>query len=72
MGEHDRAAVQLGMTPRYLDPRCHEALYEIDVGVNEVCERLDGMTPASTESAVTASLSTAKVADVAISSDDRP
>jgi hypothetical protein len=29
---------QLGVTPRYLDPRCHEALYEVDVGVNEVCD----------------------------------
>lgn len=34
--------LQLGTTPRYLDPRCHEALYEVDVGVNEVRVRLDG------------------------------
>lgn len=34
--------VQLGKTPRYLDPHCHEALYEVDAGVNEVRGRLDG------------------------------
>lgn len=34
--------LQLGVTPRYLDPRCQEALYEVDVGVNEVRVRLDG------------------------------
>lgn len=33
---------QLGLTPRYLDPRCHEALYEVDVGVNEVCDLPNG------------------------------
>lgn len=32
--------LQLGMTPRYLDVRCHEALYEVDLGVNEVRDRL--------------------------------
>lgn len=41
MEEHDGSVAQLGMTPRYLDSRCHEALYEIDMGVNEVCNRLD-------------------------------
>ena len=40
MEEDDGGVAQLGMTPRYLDSRCHEALYEIDVGVNEVCGRL--------------------------------
>jgi hypothetical protein len=39
---HDGASIQLGPTPLYLDPRCHEALYEIDVGVNEVREQLNG------------------------------
>lgn len=24
--------VQLGVVPRYLDPHCHEALYEVDEG----------------------------------------
>jgi hypothetical protein len=37
-----RVIVQLGMTPRYLDLHCHEAQYEVDVGVNEVCDLLDG------------------------------
>jgi hypothetical protein len=32
---------QLGVTPRYLDPRRHEALYEVDVGVNELRDRPD-------------------------------
>ncbi|MBS0181437.1 MAG: hypothetical protein JSS39_03490 [Nitrospira sp.] len=36
------AVIQLGRTPRYLDVRCHEALYEVDVGVNEVSDLLDG------------------------------
>ena len=40
MQEHTDDVGQLGMTPRYLDSYCHEALYEIDVGVNEVCNRL--------------------------------
>jgi hypothetical protein len=39
--EHDGGVAQLGTTPRYLDSRCHEALYEIDVGVNELYDRLD-------------------------------
>lgn len=33
--------VQLGMTPHYLDLQCHEALYEVDLGVNEVRNRPD-------------------------------
>jgi hypothetical protein len=37
--EHDGGGAHLGMTPRYLDSRCHEALYEIDAGVNEVRDR---------------------------------
>ncbi|MEX5214163.1 MAG: hypothetical protein NW703_08355 [Nitrospiraceae bacterium] len=32
---------QLGMTPRYLNPCCQEALHEVDVGVNEVRDRTD-------------------------------
>jgi hypothetical protein len=31
--------VHIGMTPRYLDSRCHEALYEVDMGVYGVHER---------------------------------
>ena len=42
MKKENRVIMQLGVTPRYLDPRCHEALYEVDVGVNEVRGRLDG------------------------------
>ena len=42
MKKQNSMIVQLGMTPRYLDLYCHEALYEIDVGVNEVRDRLDG------------------------------
>lgn len=34
--------VQLGMTPRYLDLHCHEALYEVDVGVNELRDQPEG------------------------------
>lgn len=37
----DEIAVQIGMTPRYLDPRCHEALYEVDVGAYGACEWRD-------------------------------
>jgi hypothetical protein len=37
---------RLGMTPLYLDARCHEALYEVDVGVNEALYTLD-MHPGS-------------------------
>ncbi|MDF0643832.1 MAG: hypothetical protein P0111_07350 [Nitrospira sp.] len=32
--------MQLGITPRYLDPRCQEAFYEVDVGVNEMSDGL--------------------------------
>ncbi len=42
MQEHGGAVVQLGITPRYLDPHCHEALYEVDVGVNEARDRPEG------------------------------
>lgn len=41
MEEQDGAVVQIGMTPHYLDPRCHEALYEVDVGAYGVRERRD-------------------------------
>ena len=41
MQEHIGDVGQLGMTPRYLDSHCHEAMYEIDAGVNEVYDRLD-------------------------------
>lgn len=41
---------QLGMTPRYLNPCCQEALHEVDVGVNEVRGRMDS-TVASREGA---------------------
>ncbi len=40
MGKEHRVILQLGMTPRYLDLHCHEAQYEVDVGVNEVRDRL--------------------------------
>lgn len=40
MEKMNSMVIQLGMTPRYLDPRCHEALHEVDVGVNEVRDRL--------------------------------
>ncbi|NGZ08197.1 MAG: hypothetical protein CV088_02280 [Nitrospira sp. LK70] len=40
MEQVNSMAIQLGMTPHYLDARCHEALYEVDVGVNEVRGRL--------------------------------
>jgi len=40
--KENSVAIQLGVTPRYLDPRCHEALYEVDMGVNEVCDLLNG------------------------------
>ena len=35
MEKESSVVVQLGMPPRYLDPRCHERLYEVDMGVNE-------------------------------------
>lgn len=38
----DGTVVQLGMTPRYLDTHCQEALYEVDVGINELQGRPDG------------------------------
>ncbi|WP_421661409.1 hypothetical protein [Nitrospira sp. BLG_2] len=41
MEKENGVAIQLGVTPRYLDPRCHERLYEIDMGVNELRDRPD-------------------------------
>ncbi|HEU5406921.1 MAG TPA: hypothetical protein VFU48_04100 [Nitrospira sp.] len=32
MEKESGVVVQLGMPPRYLDQRCHEVLYEIDLG----------------------------------------
>ncbi len=40
--KENSVVVQLGMTPCYLDPHCHEALYEVDVGVKELCDRPEG------------------------------
>lgn len=40
-------AVQLGMTGPYLDPQCHEAIYEVDVGTNGLRSLLR-LTPAMT------------------------
>ncbi len=39
MKKENGVVIQLGVTPRYLDPRCHERLYEIDMGVNERRDR---------------------------------
>ena len=39
MEKENGMVIQLGVTPRYLDPRCHERLYEIDMGVNERRDR---------------------------------
>ena len=33
--------LQLSVTPGYLDPRCHERLYEVDLGGNERRDRPD-------------------------------
>ena len=41
MEKENRVVIQLGGTPRYLDPRCHERLYEVDMGVNERRDRPD-------------------------------
>ena len=41
MEKESSVVVQLGMPPRYLDPRCHERLYEVDMGVNELRDRPD-------------------------------
>lgn len=52
MGKVQRVIVQLGLTPRYLDLHCHEAQYEVDVGVNEVRDRLDGEVARDTSAGI--------------------
>lgn len=59
VGKGNRVVIQLGVTPSYLDRRCHEALYEVDVGVNEVRDRL-GRDVAREESAGVQGLQTSR------------
>ncbi|MDI3462171.1 MAG: hypothetical protein OJF50_000992 [Nitrospira sp.] len=33
MEKENGVVIQLGGTPRYLDPRCHERLYEVDIAL---------------------------------------
>jgi len=41
MKKESGVVIQLGGTPRYLAPRCHERLYEVDMGVNALWDRPD-------------------------------